>query len=100
MNKKQETLLWQYQRATKGLSIHQVYGSPSQAKINAYYNCNATRYALGGYKWAITSATCNFFSYAFLHDVVDTTTGEVRVYLYYDTGRNVYDFDVTERVSV
>ena len=86
MTKKQEGFKWQYDKAA-GRDIFEVYGRPSYNKVRAFRNCKATQEYYNGYDARIPSASCHFFTFAFKYR---DDAGTER--MYYDTGRNVYDF--------
>lgn len=59
----------------EGYSITDVYGNPSQAKINAWWYCFNTCYNEDGYNFRIISH--NSFNFSVAWDIVDPETDEI-----------------------
>lgn len=86
MTNKEKNMLWNYEHA-QARDIHEAYGRPSARKVNAFTHCREAAYMMNGYDCRIPSASRHFFTFAFRYR---DTEGTER--MYYDTGRNVYDF--------
>lgn len=89
MTKHERGLYAQYQRAT-ARNLFDVYARPSHAKRRAEEWNREQCYLLNGKGFKITSNNSQFFSCAFLYPDKDTAA----IRLFYNTGRNIYDFEI------
>lgn len=104
MTNKQRTMFLNYMRAPFNETIFTLYRRPSQNKINAYNRCLEEVKSKALEENTIVAhktikGNCYFFSFAYFYMTVNPETGEVNYRLHYKTGRNNYDFDVTEEVN-
>ena len=81
-----------YTRA-EATTLRDVYKSYSSRKARAEESILREMDRLNGYGPRIIRGNCYFFSMAFMYP--DPGTGAER--LRYYTGRNIYDFEITER---
>lgn len=95
MTKKELGMLHGWYHA-KARHLSDVYASWSGDKQRGYNNCNARRYSLNGFDARIPSANGWKFTYAFLFQVVNTTTGVIETWMEYDTADNIYHFFITD----
>ena len=103
MTKKQRELYVRYAYAPFNETIFTIYRKPSQNKINAYNNYMREVQQVSLKPNTIVShkcikGNCDFFSFAYFYMTINPDTGEVNYRLNYKTGKNTYDFDVTEEV--
>lgn len=89
MTKFNSNLYESYTRAT-ARSLSEVYANCSNRKRNAEVWNLEQMIILNGFDFKIVSHNSNFFSCAFQYP--DPKTGVLR--LFYNTGRNIYDFEV------
>lgn len=93
MKKEQQRLYQKYLNST-ARSVLDVYKSPSIAKIRGEMCIKEDMLDLGGYDYKVTGHNCNYFSCAFVYEIIDGETGEVFEHLRYYTGMNIYDFEI------
>lgn len=95
MTKKQKGMLWQYYHSND-TQLDDCYGRWSVYKQRAYDWCENERIKMCGRNERIPSHNSNFFSYAYLFDVVGAN-GECETWLRYHTYANCYTFRIDYR---